>query len=272
MLNLVQEVVMIRFLMISVLLSLMACGSAAGPKFSGHKLHVMKGSIPHIGDPVLIPLSQDGIVTVKFSAFVRYLHGNPDGNFRIQKLGESLRLQAKEGFSEDGELLKLMLKDGRQYTLKLIPESDENPYYPFIGIDGGGNVVHKRVNVSVVHRPDKKIDDVMQSLQTAAQAESADIPGLTLMSGSKGKTLFNTNRLRGTIENMYSGPGLIGYTVKVENLTHSKIRLSAHSIPLKDIRKISFQSKELYSRPSRMTQEPLKGPYITRAYIVARVK
>ena len=93
----------------------------------GHHHHVMEGNRAHVGDEVPVYLSFEKVIEVDFPWPIRAVYAEQVSPVKIAQKDHGLLMKGLSKLKEKGVPVRVILWDGRQYKLRLLPESELHP-------------------------------------------------------------------------------------------------------------------------------------------------
>lgn len=214
------------------------------------------------------------------------LPGNVSGGYKkansmveLDKKEDSLIIFAKKGLPSTGEAILVRLEDGRSFSVRVEPATDENPRDAILKIqDDRGPMIAAEEEEEVPvkdkkfdYAPPTKVSGLIREMVLVSELGKQAIVGYKISDKYTGQKILSDGALEATIDKIFIGPNLWGYVINASNQLEQSQRLNPATFRLDGTRAVSFEKWELAPKPINIEQQISKG-HQTKVYIVTRAK
>jgi hypothetical protein len=239
-------------------LSSSACAPTAAKKAiaPAHGKYLFSGSIPQEGPPVRVALGSEPVKLV-FPGTVRSATG-PRGRKVLGKTeGNALFLWTKGSLPTGGESLLVLLADGRQYRLQIVEDSERFLRLVRVGLPLSGQATLETPPQPLLPVEPESYDSIDIQRMIAALEKGGTPSGYHAVDSLNSRPLVDDGSMRASIEKALVAKNLMGFKVRIENLTDQELQISKSSLGVGDIVGLKMNRNTLGPRPPRFTSHTL---------------
>lgn len=182
-----------------------------------------------------------------------------------------------EGLPAEGEAIIVRLKDGRSYSLRIVPSSEDRPR------DATVKIIDRSVGYSEQeedpaykeqvsgYAPASSVSGLMREMVLFAEFGKKSISGYKVSDRYRGETVLSDGAMHAAIDLIFMGPTLWGYVLDAKNNLDQTMKLNPATFRLDGTRAISAKNWELAPRPLNAEQQ-VAGKDSTKVYVITRPK
>lgn len=184
-------------------------------------------------------------------------------NLSVDRRDRDLIIFASKGLPESGEAIIVRLKNGRSYSMRVIPAKDIDQRDDVIRIlDDRKNYASQTIKDKKAYEqghhgfaPPAAVSGLLRELILTTEFGKESIAGYNPSTRYNGEVVLDDGSIVAKIKNIYIGSNHWGYILEAQNKLDQTIQLNPATFRLDGTRAISISNFELKPRPMNIEQQ-----------------
>lgn len=183
-------------------------------------------------------------------------------NLAVDRRESDLILFASKGLPETGEAIIVRLKNGRSYSLRVLPVNEIKDRDDVVRILDDRKSFASKVEDEKAYQqgqhgyaPPAAVTGLLREMVLATEFGKSKIPGYNPTERYNNEVVLNDGAVEAKIINIYVGSNNWGYVLEAHNKLDQTIQLNPATFRLDGTRAISISNWELKPRPMNIEQQ-----------------